>query len=105
VNATCAPACSGVAVCQPPPGSYTIGGIVDGLLAGQQIELANNAFWYLVVTGNGEFTFGTPLATGDGYLVEVQMGPDAGPDAGCFVMNSGGMIANANITNVAVMCP
>jgi exo-beta-1,3-glucanase (GH17 family) len=77
----------------------TIGGTVSGLNSGTLV-LADNGGDDLSLTGNGPFTFATPLSVGASYAVSVATQPAA---LNCTVGNGSGT-ANANVTNVAVTC-
>src|SRR5260370_5406769 len=78
---------------------YSVGGTVSGLSG--TVVLQDNGGDDLSVSGNGTFTFNTPLATGGAYSVTVKTNP-AGQS--CTVSNGSGTVASANITNVAVSC-
>ena len=81
--------------------SYTIGGTVSGISGGQlvlQINGGNN----LEVNANGSFTFVSPIAAGDAYLVTVLTQP-SNPAQACTVRNPGG-VANADVTSIQVTC-
>jgi large repetitive protein len=83
-------------------GTFTVGGTVTGL-AGSNLVLQNNDGDNLSVSGNGLFTFATPLAPGAMYSVRVLTHP-SGPPQSCTVTNGSGTIANSNVTNVTVAC-
>jgi len=53
------------------PMTFTIGGTVSGLAAGQQVTLENNGGDSLLVAANGSFSFKTAVAASDGYSVTV----------------------------------
>jgi N-acetylneuraminic acid mutarotase len=80
--------------------SYTIGGVVTGLLAGQSVVLQDNGGNTTTVSANGPFTFGAALANQSPYAITIATQP-AGQN--CSVTNGSGMVA-ANVTNVAVAC-
>jgi hypothetical protein len=80
--------------------SATIGGTVSGL-AGTGLVLQNNGGDSLSITGNGAFTFKTPVTTGT-YAVTVQTQPIT-PNQICTVASGSGT-ATGNVTNVAVTC-
>ena len=79
--------------------TYTVGGTVSGL-TGAGLVLQNNGGNNLAVSGNGAFTFATPLAAAAPYAVTVQTQP-AGQN--CTVQNGSGTV-NTTVTNVAVSC-
>ncbi len=80
--------------------TYTIGGTVSGLAAGQSVVLQNNGGNNLTVNASGAFTFSTPIAHGSAYAVTVSTQP-AGQT--CTVANGLGT-ATANVSNVSVHC-
>jgi len=81
--------------------TYTIGGSVSGLGAGQQVTLDNNGGNALTVTVDGSFTFTTPVAYGGAYTVTVGTQPTG---LVCLVSNGGGSSVSANVTNVGIAC-
>jgi 6-phosphogluconolactonase (cycloisomerase 2 family) len=81
---------------------FTIGGTVSGL-SGTGLQLRNNGGDTLTVSGNGSFTFATPLSSGAGYSVTVFQQPSA-PTQTCSVSNASGTVASANVSNVTVIC-
>jgi 6-phosphogluconolactonase (cycloisomerase 2 family) len=87
-------ACTAVA-----PAKFTIGGAVSGL-TGTGLVLKDNGGDNLTVSGNGPFTFATPVNSGAAYAVTVATQPSAQT---CTVTNGSGT-ATANVTNVAVAC-
>ena len=82
--------------------NYTVGGSVTGL-AGSGLVLSLNGSQSLPVAANGSFTFPTALADGSSYAVTVTTQPGT-PAQTCTVSNGGGVLAGANVTNVAVAC-
>jgi hypothetical protein len=81
--------------------TYTIGGSVSGLGAGQQVTLEDNGGNALTVTADGSFTFTTPVAYGGAYTVTVGTQPTG---LVCLVSNGGGSSVSANVTNVGIDC-
>ena len=81
--------------------TFTVGGTVTGLTAGQQVTLKNNASDPLIVAADGSFTFATPVTFNGSYAVTVGTQP-AGQT--CTVANGSGAGVVANITNVTVTC-
>ena len=81
---------------------YTIGGTVSGL-AGTGLVLQDNGGDNLTVSGNGAFTFATPIASGGTYAVTVLTNPTT-PSQTCVVANGSGTVTNANVTTVTVTC-
>ncbi len=84
----------------PPPPTYSIGGIVSGLDAGQSVVLQLNGGSDLTVSTNATFMFATKVASAGAYTVTV-----AGFPAGktCTVMGGAGT-ASANVSSVVVAC-
>ena len=80
-------------------GTFNIGGSISGLVGA--VVLQNNGSDNLSVSGNGSFTFATPIASGGAYIVAVLTQPTGQT---CAVVNDAGTVASANITNVAVTC-
>lgn len=78
---------------------YTIGGMVSGLT--DSVVLQNNSTDNETVSSDGAFTFSTALTEGSAYAVTVFTQPMGQT---CTVMNSSGVVDNANVTNVAVVC-
>src|ERR1022692_4904525 len=83
------------------PGSYTIGGVVTGLFAGESVVLQDNGGNATSVSANGPFTFSTQVAYQSPYAVTVATQP-AGEN--CSITNGSGMTPAANVNNVAVAC-
>lgn len=82
--------------------SYSVGGVVAGL-KGSGLTLRNNGGDDLLVTGDGAFTFKTPLATSVDYHVTVFAQPSQ-PSQTCTVAGGDGHWAGSSITSVAVTC-
>ncbi len=90
-----------VVTCANVP-TYTIGGTILGL-TGTGLVLQDNGGDNLSPTGNGNFTFATPVASGATYKVTVLTEP-TGPTQTCTVANGGGTVGNANVTTVQISC-
>ena len=86
----------------PPPPMYTVGGVVTGL-KGSGLVLQNNAGTVLAISVSGPFNFADRLDSGAAYAVTVATQP-AAPTQNCVVMNGSGIVAGANVANVAVSC-
>ena len=84
-----------------PAPTYTIGGALSGLAAGQQVVLADNGADLLTLSADGAFTFKTPIAAHSAYSVTVATQP-AGQT--CAVANASASSVMANVTSVAVTC-
>jgi len=85
-----------------PPPTHSVGGTVSGL-SGSGLVLADNGSDHLAITGNGSFTFPTPLANGATYDVSVFEQPGT-PAQTCTVTGGTGIVANAAVTSVSVVC-
>jgi len=79
---------------------YSLGGTVTGL-GGSGLALQNNAGDDLVISANGSFTFTTAIVNASSYAVTIATQP-AGQT--CTVTNGGGIMAGADVTNVAISC-
>lgn len=82
--------------------SFTVGGSVSGL-QGAGLVLQLNGDGDLPISGDGAFTFGTPLASGSQYRVNVAAQP-SNPTQVCTVAGGSGTIGNTNVNNVRVTC-
>ena len=80
--------------------AFTLGGSLAGLTGGTLV-LRNNGGDELSLSGNGPFSFATPLANGAAYHVTVQTQPTGQT---CTVANGSGSVAGANVGNVGVSC-
>jgi hypothetical protein len=80
--------------------TFTVGGTLTGLAAGENVVLQNNGADDQVLAADGSFTF-SPLADGTDYAVTVATQPTGQT---CSVSNGGGTLAGADVTNVAVDC-
>ncbi len=86
-----------------PAAFFTIGGNVVGLQGtNAQMVLQDNGGDNLTVTGNGPFTFNTPLAFNSAFDVEIFVAPTTQP-MGCVVWGFQGT-ATANVTSILVDC-
>ena len=80
--------------------TFSVGGSVAGL-TGTGLALQNNATDTLSIAADGPFTFVTELADTAPYAVTVSTQPTGQT---CSVTNGSGVIAAADVTNVAVTC-
>lgn len=80
---------------------FTVGGSVAGLGTNKTVILQNNAGDDLRISGNGNFTFPTPVRNFKAYGVTVASQPDG---QACAVSSGGGTINVANVSNVVVTC-
>jgi Galactose oxidase, central domain len=86
-------------------GAFTIGGQVNQLQGSGlvlQDNLGNGVVDRLTITGNGSFTFATPVATNGAYAVTVLTQP-SNPTQTCVVTNGTGNASN-NVGNIVVTC-
>ena len=79
---------------------FSVGGTVSGL-AGGAVTLQNNLADDLTVNADGAFTFATRVASGATYAVSVKT-PPAGKV--CAVTDRAGVITDASVSNIAVVC-
>ena len=85
----------------PPPQTFTIGGAVSGLAAGESVILADNGTDTLNVSGDTTFTFAAKVDQNGSYAVTVTTQPNG---QNCTVMSGSGSGVSANVTAVAVTC-
>jgi hypothetical protein len=83
--------------------SFTVGGTLSGLAVGASVVLANNGGDNLILTGNGDFTFATPVLSSASYSVTVVTQPSS-PTQACTVTNPSGNVGAGNVTSVQVNC-
>ena len=83
--------------------SYTVGGTVTGLAAGDSLVLEDNSGDDLSVTASGSFTFVTPVASGAGYAVTIFSTSGATAQT-CTVSAGTGTVGGGNVTTVAINC-
>ena len=82
--------------------THTVNGTVTGL-QGSGLVLQNNGSDNLSITGNGTFTFTTPLPNSSSYAVSVLISPGS-PSQTCLVSNGNGTLSGADVTDVTVSC-
>lgn len=83
--------------------TYAIGGTIQGLVSGTELQLRNNAEQTLRVTSAGQFRFSTELLNGSRYKVEVLAQPNS-PSQTCQVSTGSGTVAGKNVTDIDVVC-
>jgi hypothetical protein len=81
--------------------TFSVGGTVVGL-QGSGLVLQNNGADDLAV-GDGQFTFGSELASGSTYNVTVKAQP-TNPNQSCSITNGRGTIGGGDVSNVVVSC-
>ncbi len=88
-------------VCPIP--TFNIGGMVVGLLGnGGGMELQDNGGDNLTITGNGAFTFATPITFGGAYNVSVFIEPTSQTQL-CVVAGGAGT-STTTVNNIVVDC-
>jgi len=93
-------ACNGTVSFGDFGNSFSIGGTLSGLPAGQSIVLLNNGRDSLTVASNGRFVFGGLVPFNGSYLVTISSQPAS---ANCVVTNASGTATN-DVNNVQVTC-
>ena len=88
--------------------SYSLGGLVSGLVAGDSLVLQNNGGDDLTLSADGAFTFITPVSFGDAYSVSVLTQPPI-PSETCTVSgganNDGsGTMPAADVSSITIIC-
>ena len=83
-----------------PPPTYSIGGTVSGIDAGQSVVLQDKGGNDLTVSANGAFTFTTKVTSDGAYAVTVFTQPSGKI---CAVSGGSGTAAT-NVTSVVVAC-
>ena len=81
--------------------TYTVGGSVTGLAAGQTVLLQNQEGVTLSLTADGSFNFWTRVVNLAAYTVVVSGQPSLQT---CVVTQGAGAINSANVTDVLVTC-
>jgi hypothetical protein len=81
--------------------TFTVGGTVTGLAAGQSVTLNVNGGSAVVVNANTTYTFNFAFPADSSYNVTVATQPTG---QSCSVANATGLHINANVTNAAVSC-
>ena len=85
-----------------PVATYSVGGTLTGLAAGNSITLTNNGTDNLPLSANGAFTFTTKLANAASYNLTLSATtPAAQP---CTSTYGAGVINAANVTSLNVSC-
>ena len=78
-----------------------MGGTVQGLDAGETVELSLNLSEVVSVNADGPFTFATPVAFQAAYDVGLAAVPT---DKECTIENGTGVMGAADVANVLVTC-
>ncbi|MCB1180082.1 MAG: DUF1566 domain-containing protein [Leptospiraceae bacterium] len=82
--------------------TFTISATVSGY-AGSGLKLRNNGGDDKSISGNGTFTFTTPVASGGTYNVTVYTEPSS-PTQTCSVNKGSGTVTSSNISDITVSC-
>lgn len=88
------------------PNTFSIGGYVTGLVRGARLTLQINEAHDVEVDEDGEFSFPTELVKGVEYearVVKVSRVPE-GSIVDCSVDGARGLLADANVTEMRVVC-
>ncbi|MDH4262585.1 MAG: hypothetical protein OEV78_06005 [Spirochaetia bacterium] len=83
--------------------TYSIGGTVTGLTAGDSLILQNNSGDDLSISANGAFTFRTKLTNNSKYNVQVLSATVAGGGI-CTAGYNFGAVNSSNVSNITVLC-
>lgn len=92
---------SNIAVSCSGAATYSIGGTVTGLGAGNSVKLLDDNASPLTVPANGTFVFASQLPSGTAYSASVATQP-AGES--CTVSAGSGTVGAASVTNILVAC-
>jgi hypothetical protein len=91
-----------LAACGGDSPTYSVGGTLTGLAAGNSITLTNNGTDNLTLNANGAFTFTGKLAKSVPYKLTLSgTTPTAQP---CTATDGAGAISAANVTTLKVTC-
>lgn len=83
--------------------SFSVGGSVTGLLAGNRFIIQNNLADDLTINSDGSFEFVTTIDDLQSYDVTVRNQPN-NPIQPCTVSNGNLSVAGADVTTVNVVC-
>jgi sugar lactone lactonase YvrE len=83
------------------PASYSVGGTVSGLAAGQSLTLTDNGSDVRTVSTNGAFTFPASLGGGASYAVSITAAP---AQQNCTLSGGSGTVANSAVNSILVAC-
>jgi hypothetical protein len=84
----------------PPTASYSVSGIVTGLVT-SQLTIQSNLAEEITIDVDGTFVFLTDLPSGSDYEVIVSLQPQT---LTCSVSNAVGQVLNSNVTNIEINC-
>jgi len=83
------------------PTTHTIGGNLNGLVAGNSIKIQNNGADEINLVADGSFTFATAITDGNTYNVTISRMP---ADQPCNASQNSGTVNGADIGNVSINC-
>jgi hypothetical protein len=83
--------------------TYTIGGVISGLITGGSGVTLSNGTNTTNFTANGSFSFPTALPDLTNYTVSITSQP-TNPGEVCSLLNQTGTINGTNVTTVSVTC-
>ena len=83
--------------------TYTVGGMVTGLAATDNLVLQDNAGDNLTVTASGAFTFATSVASGATYAVTILSASGVTAQT-CTVSGGSATVGAGDVTSVAINC-
>jgi cysteine-rich repeat protein len=83
--------------------TYTIGGVITGLVSGGTGVTLSNGFDTTNFTANGSFSFPTAKSDSTAYTVSISSQP-TNPGEVCSVTNASGTISGSNVTTVVITC-
>ncbi len=79
--------------------TYRVGGLVSGLVG--TVQIVNSGSQPQSISTNGSYQLTQDFDSGDGYSVMVHQNPT---NQTCVIENGTGNVANADITNVNIVC-
>ena len=89
--------------CTPPPTGFLVGGMLTGLLEGNELVIQNNSGDDKTLIADGAYVFDTALNDTDPYDVTIITQPTS-PNQNCVVSNGAGNIMGADVVNVDIAC-
>ncbi len=85
--------------------TYTIGGTVTGIPAGEKLVIQNNGGDDLTLTDTATtFVFATPISDGSTYIVTVLTAPPSAPTCTFTAGTDTGTVSGANVIDVTIDC-
>lgn len=86
-----------------PVGDYSVGGTVSGLSANSGVLLTDAAGAGVFISSNGRFSIDSAFVDGAAYDLAVSTDPGT-PSVRCTVTRGKGVIAGADVDDVAIDC-